>query len=94
MSDRLRFLAVDDEAPALNDLVRMLRASEAVGKVDSATSGADALRRLNDSTEDYHGLFIDVRMPDLDGLELQSTRGEGTTVVMTIPKFRAGVRAA
>lgn len=70
MSDRLRFLAVDDEAPALNDLVRMLRASEAVGKVDSASSGSEALRRLNDSTEDYHGLFIDVRMPDLDGIEL------------------------
>jgi DNA-binding LytR/AlgR family response regulator len=70
VTDRLRFLAVDDEAPALNDLVRMLRASEAVGKVDSATSGAEALRRLNDSTEDYHGLFIDVRMPDLDGIEL------------------------
>jgi DNA-binding LytR/AlgR family response regulator len=70
VSDRLRFLAVDDEAPALNDLVRMLRASPAVGKVDSATSGAEALRRLNDSTEDYHALFIDVRMPDLDGVEL------------------------
>jgi two-component system LytT family sensor kinase len=28
------------------------------------------------------------------GLELSSQRGEGTTVVMTIPKFRAGVRAA
>jgi two-component system, LytTR family, response regulator len=70
VTDRLRFLAVDDEAPALNDLVRMLRASEAVGKVDSATSGADALRRLNDSSDDYHGLFIDVRMPDLDGIEL------------------------
>ena len=70
MTDRLRFLAVDDEAPALNDLVRMLRASEAVGKVDSASSGSEALRRLNDSSEDYHGLFIDVRMPDLDGIEL------------------------
>jgi two-component system, LytTR family, response regulator LytT len=70
MTDRLRFLAVDDEAPALNDLVRMLRASAAVGKVDSATSGSEALRRLNDSSEDYHGLFIDVRMPDLDGIEL------------------------
>lgn len=70
MTDRLRFLAVDDEAPALNDLVRMLRASEAVGKVDSALSGAEALRRLNDSGDDYHGLFIDVRMPDLDGIEL------------------------
>jgi two-component system LytT family sensor kinase len=28
------------------------------------------------------------------GLELESALGEGTTVVMTIPKFRAGVRAA
>lgn len=70
MTDGLRFLAVDDEAPALNDLVRMLRASDAVGRVDSASSGSEALRRLNDSTEDYHGLFIDVRMPDLDGVEL------------------------
>jgi two-component system LytT family sensor kinase len=28
------------------------------------------------------------------GLELESAPGAGTTVVMTIPKFRAGVRAA
>lgn len=70
MSEPLRFLAVDDEAPALNDLVRMLRAYDSVGKVDSAMSGSEALRRLNDSAEDYHGLFIDVRMPDLDGIEL------------------------
>jgi two-component system, LytTR family, response regulator len=73
LSDRLRFLAVDDERPALNDLVRMLRASEAVGRVDAASSGMEALRRLNDSHEDYHALFIDVRMPDLDGLELART---------------------
>jgi DNA-binding LytR/AlgR family response regulator len=67
---QLRFLAVDDERPALNDLVRMLRASAAVGHVDAASSGSEALRRLNDSSEDYHALFIDVRMPDLDGVEL------------------------
>jgi DNA-binding LytR/AlgR family response regulator len=70
VTHELRFLAVDDEAPALNDLVRLLRASDGVGKVDAASSGSEALRRLNDSTEDYHGLFIDVRMPDLDGIEL------------------------
>jgi DNA-binding LytR/AlgR family response regulator len=70
VTDRLRFLAVDDELPALNDLVRMLKASDAVGRVDAASSGSDALRRLNDSTEDYHAVFIDVRMPDLDGMEL------------------------
>lgn len=28
------------------------------------------------------------------GLEIQSEQGRGTTVVMTVPKFRAGVRAA
>jgi DNA-binding LytR/AlgR family response regulator len=70
VTDRLRVLAVDDEAPALNDLVRMLRRVETIGKVDSASSGSEALRRLNDTAEDYHGLFIDVRMPDLDGIEL------------------------
>ena len=70
MSEGLRFLAVDDEQPALRDLVRMLRASPAVRRVDSASSGSEALRRLNDTGDDYHGVFIDVRMPDLDGLEL------------------------
>jgi two-component system LytT family sensor kinase len=28
------------------------------------------------------------------GLEIESTLGRGTTVTMTLPKFRAGVRAA
>ncbi|HXD60152.1 MAG TPA: LytTR family DNA-binding domain-containing protein [Thermoleophilaceae bacterium] len=70
MSEGLRFLAVDDERPALRDLVRMLKASPAVGRVDSAASGSEALRRLSDSEHDYHALFIDVRMPDLDGVEL------------------------
>lgn len=72
MSDGLRFLAVDDERPALRDLVRMLRASPAVRHVDFASSGSEALRCLNDR-EDYHAVFIDVRMPDLDGLELAQT---------------------
>jgi two-component system LytT family sensor kinase len=28
------------------------------------------------------------------GLEIDSAPGQGTTVTMTVPKFRAGVRAA
>jgi two-component system LytT family sensor kinase len=28
------------------------------------------------------------------GLEIESAAGDGTTVTMTLPKFRAGVRAA
>jgi len=66
----MRILAADDEAPALRDLARMLEASDSVQKVDRARSGSEALRRLNETTEGYDGLFLDVRMPDLDGLEL------------------------
>jgi DNA-binding LytR/AlgR family response regulator len=64
----LALLAVDDERPALEDLVRMLEASPAVGHVRSAGSGAEALVTL--AEERCDGLFLDVRMPGLDGLEL------------------------
>ena len=68
MSERLALLAVDDERPALEDLVRMLEASPAVGEVRSAGSGQEALVAL--AEEPCDGLFLDVRMPGLDGLEL------------------------
>jgi DNA-binding LytR/AlgR family response regulator len=68
VSERLTLLAVDDERPALEDLVRMLAASPAVGEVRSAGSGAEALVTL--AEERCDGFFLDVRMPGLDGLEL------------------------
>ena len=68
VSERLTLLAVDDERPALEDLVRMLESSPAVGVVRAAGSGQEALVSL--AEERCDGLFLDVRMPGLDGLEL------------------------
>jgi DNA-binding LytR/AlgR family response regulator len=68
VSERLSLLAVDDERPALEDLVRMLEASPAVGEVRAAGSGHEALVTL--AEERCDALFLDVRMPGLDGLEL------------------------
>ena len=64
----LRVLAVDDEAPALEDLARLLRASPLVGTVITATSPRDAL--LLAGEQRFDALFCDVRMPGLDGVEL------------------------
>jgi DNA-binding LytR/AlgR family response regulator len=70
VSEGLALLAVDDERPALEDLVRMLRASPLVARVDRAASASEALVALGESGAAYDGLFLDVRMPGLDGLEL------------------------
>jgi DNA-binding LytR/AlgR family response regulator len=64
----LRILAVDDEQPQLQDLARLLRGSPRVESVECASDGRDAL--LKASSHAYDAIFLDVRMPDLDGLEL------------------------
>ncbi len=66
--DRLTILAVDDEQIQLEDLARLLRGSPYVEDVECAFDGHDAL--LKASAHDYDAIFLDVRMPDLDGLEL------------------------
>ena len=64
----LRVLAVDDEHSQLHDLARLLNASPMVGAVECAADGIDALAKV--SSEAFDAIFLDVRMPDLDGLEL------------------------
>jgi DNA-binding LytR/AlgR family response regulator len=66
--DQLTILAVDDERTQLADLARMLRNSPVVREVECAYDGHEALVKA--STQAYDAIFLDVRMPDLDGLEL------------------------
>jgi DNA-binding LytR/AlgR family response regulator len=67
-ADQLTILAVDDEHTQLEDLARLLRSSPNVGEVECAFDGHDALVKA--SSHIYDAIFLDVRMPDLDGLEL------------------------
>jgi DNA-binding LytR/AlgR family response regulator len=64
----MRVLAVDDERPALDDLARVLRGHEDVDEVECAESGQEALQALASAA--YDAVFLDVRMPGLDGVEL------------------------
>ncbi len=64
----LRVLAVDDEPPALDELAYLLRADPRVARVHTAGDATEALRVLRDT--DVDAVFLDIRMPGLDGMEL------------------------
>jgi DNA-binding LytR/AlgR family response regulator len=64
----LRVLAVDDEKPARDELAYLLGRDDRVSEVFTAADGAEALRLLDTTTVD--ALFVDIRMPGLDGLDL------------------------
>jgi DNA-binding LytR/AlgR family response regulator len=66
--DGLTILAVDDERTQLEDLARLLRSSPAVDAVECAFDGREALVKATDQR--YDAIFLDVRMPELDGIEL------------------------
>ncbi|MEV6341974.1 LytTR family DNA-binding domain-containing protein [Actinoplanes sp. NPDC051851] len=61
-------LAVDDEPPALDELAYLLNADGRVAHVHRAGDATEALRVLRDTEVD--AVFLDVRMPGLDGMEL------------------------
>jgi DNA-binding LytR/AlgR family response regulator len=68
-AERLHILAVDDERTQLEDLARLLKSFPVVEAVECATDGRDALLKLT-GEHGYDAVFLDVRMPDLDGVEL------------------------
>jgi DNA-binding LytR/AlgR family response regulator len=64
----LTVLAVDDEAPALDELAYLLGINPDVGAVLTASDATSALRELNRHTID--AVFLDINMPGLSGIEL------------------------
>ncbi len=67
----LNVLVVDDEAPALAELGYLLGRDPRVTNVRMVSSAAGALRALDEHPVD--ALFLDIRMPGLDGLDLART---------------------
>ena len=69
----LCLLAVDDEPPALDELAYLLRADPRVAEVRTAGDALSALKVLEAGA--VSGVFLDIRMPGLTGLELARVLG-------------------
>jgi DNA-binding LytR/AlgR family response regulator len=67
-------LAVDDEAPALDELTFLLESSALVSSVRSARSAPEALQYMNG--EHYDVVLLDIAMPGIDGLEMARILGQ------------------
>jgi two-component system, LytTR family, response regulator LytT len=90
----LEVLVVDDEAPALADLSRLLRSLPTTGEVSTAASGEEALRAL--AGRRFDAVFLDVRMPGIDGLELARVlrRFEEPPAVVFVSAYETGAVGA
>lgn len=69
----LRLLAVDDEVPALEELAYLLRQDARVEHVTTAADGVTALQdmvQMIGAGDRLDGVFLDIRMPGIDGLDL------------------------
>lgn len=61
-------VVADDEAPALDELLYLLKGFPEIEVVGTAANGLEALKRIEELEPDL--VFIDVQMPGLDGLGL------------------------
>ena len=66
--EKLRVLVADDEAPARRVLTRLLAAHRDITVIAECADGADAAARIRDEQPGL--IFLDVKMPELDGFEV------------------------
>jgi len=72
-SEGMRVLVADDEAPARQRLIDLLQADAQVGVVLEAGDGQAAVEIIEREAPDL--VFLDVQMPELDGLEVINAVG-------------------
>ena len=77
----LRVLVVDDEEPARQRLVDLLRRDTGVGAITEASDGLAAVDAIERDQPDL--VFLDVQMPELDGLGVVEAVG-ATRMPLTV----------
>lgn len=72
-AEQIRVLVVDDEAPARQRLIDLLGKDPQIGSILEAVNGKIAVQIIEREPLDL--VFLDVQMPELDGLQVIETIG-------------------
>jgi two-component system, LytTR family, response regulator len=72
--ERLRVLVVDDEGPARDRVIDLLKRDTQIGPVVEAENGEVAVAMVRDDRPDL--MFLDVQMPELDGIGVVEALGD------------------
>ena len=87
----VRALIAEDEAPARENLKEYLAEVPWLTVVGEAKDGAEALAAIDASKPDL--LFLDVRLPELSGLEVARRMGHACEIVFTTAYDRFAIAA-
>ncbi len=85
MMPEFRVLIVDDERPARENLRRLLATQSDVTYVAEARDGLDALAKL--AQEKFDVLFLDIQMPELDGISLAQQLPASAPLLVFVTAF-------
>ena len=78
----LRVIVADDDEPICNLLCTLLETFEGVTVVGKAGTGEEMLTLVRESLPDI--VFVDVKMPDLDGLSATHQLQQGLSGVLVV----------
>ncbi|MCQ6563044.1 response regulator [Paenibacillus mendelii] len=67
---KCRAIVVDDERPALEELMELLDAAEPIGRVDGFTRAQEALDYMAETETNVDIVFLDIQMPGVNGLQM------------------------
>src|SRR5438552_2471056 len=81
----MRALLVDDEAPARQRLARLLAEFPQIQVVAEASNGLEALELIRTHAPDL--VFLDIEMPELDGIAVSQAIGEGGPRVVFVTAY-------
>ena len=85
MSGKIRTLVVDDEPVARARVLSLLRTEADIEVVGECATGSQVLSAIQEKSPDL--VFLDIQMPEIDGVELARSFGGGKPAVVFVTAY-------